>query len=120
MCVADRPHVALRIVIAPVHGPFDLVLGTGVALLAVGETHGLLVGLHKASFIVWSGGRGRHVLAHAAKLPRLLRQRFAGTAQRAVVVAGAIAAGAVLATATLPRADQLQDRVTAQLGVDSR
>ena len=115
------PHVALRIVIAPVMVISTLVLfGTGVALLALGETHGLLVGLHKASFIVWVGAAAVHVLAHAAKLPSLLRQRFAGTAQRVVVVAGAIAAGAVLATATLPRADQLQDRVTAQLGVDSR
>jgi hypothetical protein len=115
------PHVALRVVVAPVLILSTLVLfGTGVALLALGQTHGLLVGLHKASFLVWVGAAAVHVLAHAAKLPRLLRRRFPGTAQRVLAVVGAVAAGAILATATLPRADQLQDRVSAHIGLDSR
>jgi hypothetical protein len=72
-------HLALRAVVAPVTVLSTLVLfGTGVALLGLGQTHGTVV-LHKASFLVWLGATGLHVLAHAPKLPRLLRARIPGT-----------------------------------------
>jgi hypothetical protein len=65
------PHLALRAVVAPVIVLSTLVLlGTGVALLVLGQTHGTIVGLHKASFLVWVGATGLHVLAHVSKLPR--------------------------------------------------
>src|SRR5436305_4908066 len=63
------PHVVLRVLVAPVLILSTVVLfGTGVALLAVDETHGTLVGLHKASFIVWLGAAALHVLAHLVRL----------------------------------------------------
>src|SRR4051794_34893846 len=70
------PHIALRIVVAPVIVLSTIVVfGTGVALLALGQTQGTLVGLHKASFVVWSGAFGLHILAHMLRLPGLIRTR---------------------------------------------
>jgi hypothetical protein len=47
------PHIALRMLVAPVLVLSTLfVFGTGVALLALDQRHGTLVGLHKASFLV--------------------------------------------------------------------
>jgi hypothetical protein len=115
------PHLALRAVVAPVIVLSTLVLfGTGVALLALAQTHGTIVGLHKASFLVWVGATGLHVLAHVPKLPRLLRARIPGTSMRVALVTSAVLAGAVLATATLPGADHLQDRASAHVGFDAR
>jgi hypothetical protein len=115
------PGVALRVLIAPVIVLSTLVLfATGVALLVLGQTGGTVVGLHKASFFVWVGATGLHVLAHALKLPRVLRARIPGTALRLTLAAGAVVAGAVLATATLPAADRLQDRASAHFGLDAR
>jgi hypothetical protein len=114
------PHLALRAVVAPVIVVSTLVLfGTGIALLVLGQTHGTVVGLHKASFLVWVGATGLHVLAHISKLPRLLRARIPGTPMRVALVASAVLAGAVLATATLPEADHLQDRASAHIGFDA-
>jgi hypothetical protein len=113
------PHVLLRMVVAPIIVLSTLVLfATGVGLLVLDQTRGTLVGLHKASFIVWVGATGVHVLAHLWKLPRLLRSRVPGAALRVAVASGAVVAGAVLAVATLPAADRLQDRASAHLGVD--
>ena len=113
------PDQILRVLVAPVVVLSTLVLfGTGVALLALGETRGTVVGLHKASFIVWVAATGVHVLAHVIKLPRLLRARFPGAGLRFGLVAAAVAAGALLAVATLPAADHLQDRVSAHIGLD--
>jgi Co/Zn/Cd efflux system component len=115
------PHLALRAVLAPVIVVSTLVLfGTGVALLVLGQTHGTIVGLHKASFLVWVGATGLHVLAHVSKLPRLLRARIPGPSMRVALVASAVLAGSVLATATLPEADHLQDRASAHIGFDER
>jgi hypothetical protein len=111
------PHVMLRVLVAPVIIFSTLVLfATGVALLILGQTSGMVVGLHKASFIVWVGATGLHVVAHALKLPRLLRERAPGAALRVALVAGAVVAGAFLAIATLPGADRLQDRASAHIG----
>jgi hypothetical protein len=114
------PHVVLRMLVAPVIVLSTLVvLGTGVALLALGQTHGTVVGLHKASFIVWVGATGVHVLAHVLKLPGLLRARVPGVGLRVGLAAGAVLAGAVLATVTLPAADRLQDNASSHLGLDA-
>jgi hypothetical protein len=113
------PHVALRMLVAPVTILSTLVLlGTGVALLVRDETHGAIVALHKASFIVWFGAVGVHVVAHVLKLPRLLRARIPGTVVRVGVVVASLGAGVLLATATLPAADRLQDQATAELHFD--
>src|SRR5262245_35931453 len=114
------PPIVLRAIVAPVLMLSTLVLfGTGTALLVLGRTEGTLVGLHKASFIVWFGSAALHVLAHVAKLPRLFRARVAGVGLRVALAAGAVAAGALLAVATLPSVDRLQDRASVHIGVDS-
>jgi hypothetical protein len=113
------PHVVLRVLVAPVVVLSTIVLfATGVALLLLDQTHGTIVGLHKASFIVWVGAMSVHVLTRAAKLPRVLRHRLSGAALRVAVVSGAVLAGALLAVATLPAADRLQDRASSNLGFD--
>ena len=115
------PHVLLRALVAPVIVLSTVVLfASGVALLSLGETSGTVVALHKASFIVWFGATALHVLAHAAKVPGFLRTRVRGTMLRLSLVATTVAAGALLATATLPAADRLQDRASAQIGLDVR
>ena len=113
------PHVLLRVLIAPVLILTTLVVfGTGVALLALDERHGTLVGLHKASFLVWLGAFSLHVLAHLVRLPRLWRLRAPGLTLRVALVGASLVAGAALATATLPGADHLQDRASAHVGFD--
>jgi hypothetical protein len=114
------PHVLLRVLVAPVTILSTIVLfGTGVALLALGETHGTIVGLHKASFLVWVGATGIHVLSHVLELPRALRARLPGLALRVALVSGSLVAGAAVAVLTLPAADHLQDRASAHIGLDS-
>jgi hypothetical protein len=115
------PHVVLRVLVAPVIVLSTFVLlATGVALLIVDQPRGTVAGLHKASFIVWVCATSVHVLAHALKLPRLVRARIPGAPLRVALVAGAIVAGAVVATATLPAADRLQDRASTHYGFDGR
>ena len=114
------PPLLLRALVAPVLIVSTIVLfATGTALLVLGQTEGTLVGLHKASFIVWFGAAAVHVLAHVLKLPRLLRARAAGAGLRVALVVGALTAGAVIAVATLPGADRLQDRASAHVHLDA-
>ena len=55
------PHLVLRVLVAPVIVLSTFVLfATGVGLLVVDKTEGALVGLHKASFIVWVGATAVH------------------------------------------------------------
>ena len=75
------PPLPLRVVVAPVVVASTLVLfGTGVYLLAVNETHGTAVGLHKASFVVWLASTSIHVLARLAPMSRAARARYRGSA----------------------------------------
>ena len=114
------PAFPLRVIVAPAVVASTIVLfGTGVYLLAVHETHGTAVGLHKASFVVWFASTSIHVLARLARLATALRARYPGLAFRLGLVAVTLVAGAALATATLPGADKLQDRMTTSFGVDS-
>jgi hypothetical protein len=115
------PHVVLRVLVAPVIVLSTVVvLATGVALLVLDRTQGTVVALHKASFVVWFGATSLHVLAHVWRLPHLIRRRLPGLGLRIAVLGVVLVAGAVLATATLPGADRLQDRATARLGIDAR
>ena len=115
------PHVLLRVLVAPVTVLSTIVLfGTGVALLFLGQTQGTLVGLHKASFVVWVGATSIHVLAHLVELPPAIRARIPGTALRVGLVAAVLASGALLAIVTLPSANHLQDRATSHFGFDAR
>ncbi len=95
------PHLVMRL-LAPLLVVTTLtVLGTGVAMLALGPQHhrDLLLGLHKTSFVVWFFLMGVHVLVYAPRLPHLVFSRGA-LARPAVLVASSVAAGALLAGAT--------------------
>jgi hypothetical protein len=80
------------------------VFATGVALIVVGPAGGILVGLHKASFIVWFFATAVHVLAHLRRLLPPARPVPGATARRALLVAS-LAAGVVLAAATVRYGD---------------
>ena len=114
------PHVAVRVLIAPVlMVSTTLLFGTGVALLALDRTQGTIVGLHKASFVVWLGAMSLHVLMRVFRLMPALRRLSAGTAIRVGLVGASIAAGFMLATLTLPAADRLQDTMSGSVGIDA-
>jgi hypothetical protein len=83
--------------------------GTGVALVFLGRG-GLLLGLHKGSFIVWFGAMSVHVLGHAPRVLGSIGRRVPGTGRRLALVGVSLAAGLVIATATIPTADHWQDR----------
>jgi hypothetical protein len=113
------PHLLLRALVAPVVVASTIVLfGTGIVLLIVNQTHGTIVGLHKASFIVWFGSVSVHVLVRLPALVAALRLRLPGLSLRLGAVAVALVAGASLATLTLPAIDHLQDGVSGQVGFD--
>lgn len=106
------PLLPLRLMAPLVVAATLAVFATGVALLVVGPTGGLLVGLHKASFVVWLVVTAVHVLAHLRPIPRLVaadwrrspiphERRVPGTGWRRLLLAVAIVAGAVLAIATV-------------------
>ena len=111
------PHVAIRLLVAPALVASTVVLfGTGIALLALDQTHGTLVGLHKASFVVWAGAFGLHLLTRVPALVRSLRRPAAARVAAATL---SVVAGVTLATLTLPAADRLQDNVTVYAGFDA-
>jgi hypothetical protein len=115
------PHIVLRTLVAPVTVVSTITLfATGVLLLALDQTRGPIVGLHKASFVVWLGAMGVHVLARLPRLWSALQLRIPGLGLRLAAVAAALLAGFAVATLTLPVADQLQDGISAHFGVDAR
>jgi hypothetical protein len=108
---AGPPPLALRllgpIVVASTVGLF----ATGVALAMLGPgRQGVVLLLHKASFVVWLGALGLHVLGHLARLPLLTAPELrggggvAGTRLRLALVAATVVIGAIVAVATLPLA----------------
>jgi hypothetical protein len=115
------PAWPLRLLVAPVVVASTLILfATGVYLLSTREVQGTAVGLHKASFVVWFVSTSVHVLARLVRIRDALRARYPGIVLRFGVVAATLVAGAAVATATLHGADHLQDRMSAQVGFDSR
>lgn len=93
------PHLLLRLLAPLVVVTTLAVFGTGVALIVVGPAGGVLVGLHKASFVLWFFVTAAHVLGHLGHL--VPQRRVRGTIGRTLALAGALAAGAVLAAATV-------------------
>ncbi len=105
---AGPPPLALRLL-----GPLVIVatvslFATGVALAVLGPGGGIVLGLHKASFIVWVGAMSLHVLGHVLRIPRLVGpdlrggEGVPGARIRLGIVAAAVTTGAVLALATIP------------------
>jgi hypothetical protein len=102
------PHVVMRVLVAPPVVLSTLFLfGTGIAMLAVKPGGGVLLGLHKASFIVWIAATGIHVLAYLPTLPRLAAADLKRTARlpsgrlRFGLVVASVAVGTIFAAATL-------------------
>jgi hypothetical protein len=103
------PHPFLRLLVAPLTVASTAALfGTGVALVVVHPQNGLIVGLHKASFVVWFGAMSVHVLAHVLMVPRLARADYVGFSEgtwlRQFAIAAALIAGVIVALAFLPAA----------------
>jgi hypothetical protein len=105
------PPQALMRMLAPVVVLLTVVLfGSGVGLLFLGPRQRWLVGVHKASFVAWFFVTAVHVLAYVWRVPRLGAgdwrgdDRLGGSGARRLLLAGAIAAGVVLAVVTLPMA----------------
>jgi len=98
------PVMPLRLLAPLVVVSTLVVFGTGVALIVVGPAGGILVLLHKASFVVWFAATAVHVLAH---LRRLLPppQAVPGAIARGSLVAASIAAGVLIAAATIRYGD---------------
>jgi hypothetical protein len=114
------PRLVMRALVAPVIVLSTLVLfGTGVALLVRHQTRGTLVGLHKATFVLWLVVAVVHVLAHTPKVLRSMFEKVPGAGIRVAAVAVTVVLGLGLATATLPAADRLQDRASATIGLDA-
>jgi hypothetical protein len=104
------PQTLLRMLVAPVLVASTVVLfATGIAAAWSGQ-RGLLLGLHKASFVVWGFAFGVHFLAHVLKLPRLVAfdwwrpDTLGGRRLRQYLLAGALVAGLVVAIAAFPLA----------------
>jgi hypothetical protein len=95
------PRLAMRLLAPPLVVSTVTVLGTGVALLALGPAHGrdLVLGLHKASFLVWFFLMSVHVLVYAARLPGAVLARVGRSWTMVALVTGSLLAGAVLAGA---------------------
>ena len=108
------PQLLLRIIVAPALVASTLVVfGTGVALLALHQHQGTLVGVHKGAFLVWLGAFALHVLAYIRTVPlaiaRERRNRLPGSALRYGAIIGALALGLVIAVGTVPATDHWRD-----------
>jgi hypothetical protein len=106
------PPTALRVLGPVVVLTTFVVFASGVVLLFVGpSSRGVLLPLHKVSFIAWLVFTGVHVLAHAPTVLRALGEEtgrlpgepaVAGRDGRALALTGALAAGVVLAVLLVP------------------
>jgi hypothetical protein len=96
---AGPPRFLLRITAPVVVLSTIGVFGTGVAMAVLGPRSQGLIGLHKASFVVWLVSTGLHVLAHLWRVPALARR--AGRPQLALVLV-ALVAGTGIAAASVP------------------
>lgn len=99
------PALLMRVLVAPVLVLSTLTLfGSGVALVA-SPHRGAVLGLHKASFVVWLGAFGLHVLAYGLRaLRRLVAAAPRGELVRLAVVLAAVAAGVLVAVEAYPLA----------------
>ena len=101
------PHPLLRLLGPVVVLSTAALFASGVALAVLGPQGGAVLGLHKASFVVWLGAMAAHVLAHLLRVPRLAsadwrrHEELPGSALRRWLLAGSLAAGLILAVATL-------------------
>ncbi len=105
------PHPILRLTGPPVVLSSLAVLGTGLALIALGRSVGRgILWLHQASFFVWLAFMGVHVLGHLRETPRLAVADWrpgaddhltAGATTRLALLVVTIAVGLVLGVVSL-------------------
>ena len=107
------PLLPLRLLAPLVVASTIGVFATGVLLLVVGPAGGIVLGLHKASFVVWLVTTGIHVLAYVNRLPGLVLADWRGAPRtarepavpggfkRQLLLAGSLVLGAILALATI-------------------
>ena len=107
------PMLVMRMLVAPLAVVTTVVLfASGVALIVLGPRSDGVLTIHKASFILWVGALGIHVLVYVRRLPPLLRRGSTpGLVLRAALIGGTLMAGVLLAVATYPLADPWYDRV---------
>jgi hypothetical protein len=103
------PRAFMRLLVAPLVVASTIGLfGTGVLLVLLHPQRGIVLGLHKASFLVWFGAMGAHVLGHLLEVPGLARadldRALPGARLRQSLIAGVIVAGLIIAIAGLPAA----------------
>ncbi len=101
------PHPLLRVLGPVVILSTAVLFASGVALVVVGPQGGAVLGLHKASFVVWVAAMSAHVLAHVLRVPRLAAadwredEPLPGSSLRRWLLAGSLVAGLILAVATV-------------------
>lgn len=105
------PLLPLRVLAPVLVAMTAVVFASGVLLLLQGHNSGLLLTIHKASFIVWGACFAVHFLAYLPRVVRGLRHdlraahaaRTEGARLRAALLAASLGSGAVLALALLSR-----------------
>ena len=101
------PHPLLRVLGPVVVLATAGLFASGVALVVLGPQGGAVLGLHKASFVVWVAAMSAHVLAHVLRVPRLAAadwresEPLPGSSLRRWLLAGSLVAGLILAVATV-------------------
>jgi len=104
------PHIVMRalapLLVAATVGVFS----SGVALLGLGPRagRGIVLGIHKASFLVWFAVAAVHVLGYLPRVPRLVLGR--GALGRVGLVTASLVVGLTLAAATASMAAPWVDR----------
>ena len=106
------PEIILRLLAPVLVVSTVIVFVTGLLLLFEGPSHrGLLLLAHKASFIIWLGATGLHLLGHLPRLGKSLRVGRANAendgvspsaAGRSLALVGALVGGLVLAIVLIP------------------
>jgi hypothetical protein len=105
------PHTLLRVLAPVLVVATASVFVTGVLLLAAGHKAGVLLELHKVSFIVWVVVFGVHFLAYSRRVVRTLpnawrtARRPPGAGLRGALLAASAGGGVALALALLPTID---------------
>lgn len=105
------PALPMRVLALGVVLTTVALFGTGVALLLIGPGDGPVKFLHKAGFIAWFALMALHVLGHILEVPRLAapdwrasggrEAALAGSGLRVMLLTASLAAGLVLALATI-------------------
>ena len=103
------PNIVMRVLAPLLVAATVGVFSTGIGLLGLGPSRGrgIVLGLHKASFVVWFAVGTVHVLGYLPRLPGLVLG--GGGLRRIGVVAASLAVGLTLAAGTFSMASPWVD-----------